>query len=133
MRARVRVYENAPFEGGPASTLRVYVCRSRPWHSPILVKEWKMLGVPPRRLSRHLSPHLTPPHPSGWATLLMSRTREESAGSRGVAAREGKNLSERGGVVIRRATLFAPVIFPRGKETARKPPRINGDLADLDL
>jgi len=30
MRARVRVYENALFEGGAASTLRVYVCRSRP-------------------------------------------------------------------------------------------------------
>lgn len=33
----------------------VFMCVGADRSTLILVKEWKMLGVPPRRLSRHLS------------------------------------------------------------------------------
>lgn len=75
--------------------------------TPILVKEWKMLGVPPRRLSRHLSPLplpvllLVPTHPNvASEAAVREGTRSREGGNpratAGVVSREG-NLSERGG------------------------------------
>lgn len=41
----------------------VFMCVGADRGTPILAEEWKMLGVPSRRLSRHLSPLSSSSHP----------------------------------------------------------------------
>lgn len=75
MRAHVRVYEDVPFEGWNIAFSLVFICVGAD-RSTLRSSEWKMLGIPPRRLSRHLSPPGGPPP-------LMSRTRPQLQGAGG--------------------------------------------------
>lgn len=80
MRVHVRVYEDVPSEGWNIAFSLVFICVGAD-RSTLRSSEWKMLGVPPRRLSRHLSP-------PWWLTPLMSRTRPQLQGAGGRAREE---------------------------------------------
>lgn len=87
-----------PFEGWNLAFSLVFICVGAD-RSTLRSSEWKMLGVPPRRLSRHLSPPGGSPLNVANEAAVTRRASEGGIRQRprlGIVSREG-DLSERGG------------------------------------